>query len=206
MDLRRCKKAESPPKKLKKILKLHEVAPQKLSHLRVARVVTQALPRKFQTGRLHAGSLTLPCAIGAGKIKADKREGDGATPMGRMHLLEGYFRADRIPRPHVQFGLRPHKRNIGWCDEPDSGNYNRLITLPSRLHHEILWREDDLYNLMIVLNYNILPRVKHRGSAIFLHCRRPGLTPTEGCIALAQNDLLRLLPQLSARTKLTIGH
>lgn len=175
---------------------------QKLSHLRVSRVATQATPGKFHRGRLHAGGFIFPCAIGAGTIKAHKREGDGATPAGKMRIVEGYFRADRIPRPFVPIRLRPLKKSYGWCDDPASGNYNRLIALPRSCRHEILWRDDDLYNLLIVLDYNLLPRIKYRGSAIFLHCSRPGLTPTEGCIALAQKDLLRLLPQLSARAEL----
>jgi L,D-peptidoglycan transpeptidase YkuD (ErfK/YbiS/YcfS/YnhG family) len=92
----------------------------------------------------------------------------------------------------------------GWCDDPESACYNRAVCLPFGAAHERLWRPDRLYDLVVVLAYNIHPRRKGRGSAIFLHCARPDFAPTEGCIALAFEDLRRLLPRLSRNTVLII--
>lgn len=100
--------------------------------------------------------------------------------------------------------MRPIRKNLGWCDDPDSWLYNRPIVAPFRQSHENLWRDDHLYDIVIVLDYNIMPRRRMRGSAIFLHCARPGFAPTEGCIALAVDDFRRLLPRLSRQTVLTI--
>jgi L,D-peptidoglycan transpeptidase YkuD (ErfK/YbiS/YcfS/YnhG family) len=101
--------------------------------------------------------------------------------------------------------LRPLRQSDGWCDDPTSALYNRLVALPCRPSHEKLWRADRHYDVLIVLDYNIQPRRKTRGSAIFLHCARPDLAPTEGCVALAPEDLRRLLPRLSRKTILTVG-
>ena len=100
--------------------------------------------------------------------------------------------------------MRPIRRDQGWCDDPASSLYNRPIRMPFRQSHERLWRDDGLYDIVIVLDYNIAPRRKQRGSAIFIHCAREGFAPTEGCIALRRGDLRRLLPRLSRRTVLTI--
>lgn len=93
--------------------------------------------------------------------------------------------------------MRPLRTSDGWCDDPSSATYNRRINLPNLARHEKLWREDGVYDFILVLNYNLRPRRKYRGSAIFLHCARPGFEPTEGCIALNRDDLRRLLPRLA---------
>jgi L,D-peptidoglycan transpeptidase YkuD (ErfK/YbiS/YcfS/YnhG family) len=92
----------------------------------------------------------------------------------------------------------------GWCDDPESAAYNRRAALPCRGSHEKLWRADRLYDLVIVLDYNIRPCRKNRGSAIFLHCARPDFAPTEGCVALRPDDLRKLLPRLARNVRLTI--
>ncbi len=98
----------------------------------------------------------------------------------------------------------PIKPGDGWCDDPGSPSYNRRVALPCRASHEKLWRRDRLYDLVTVLGYNIHPRRKYRGSAIFLHCAAPDFAPTEGCVALRYDDLRRLLPRLSRKAMLTI--
>jgi L,D-peptidoglycan transpeptidase YkuD (ErfK/YbiS/YcfS/YnhG family) len=100
--------------------------------------------------------------------------------------------------------IRPVRPSDGWCDDPSSAAYNRQVTLPIRAGHEKLWRADRLYDLVIVLDYNIHPRRKNLGSAIFLHCARPDFAPTEGCVALRPDDLRRLLPRLSKKVVLGI--
>lgn len=138
-------------------------------------------------------------------IARDKREGDRATPAGGFRLLYGFYRADRLARNATLLPMRPIRPRDGWCDDPKSALYNRRVALPFRESHEKLWRQDRLYDLVIVLDYNISPRRKGSGSAIFLHCARPDLAPTEGCIALRLDDLRRLLPRLSPKTVLTIA-
>jgi L,D-peptidoglycan transpeptidase YkuD (ErfK/YbiS/YcfS/YnhG family) len=155
-------------------------------------------------GHLRAGSLSLPCAIGGAGIFQDKREGDRATPAGPWALLAGFYRADRGPRPKAWRVFTPLRRDIGWCDDPLSPSYNRPVQLPFSGGHELMWRDDGLYDIVIVLNHNLHPRRKNRGSAIFLHCARDDFAPTAGCVALRASDLRRLLPRLSAKTTLVV--
>ncbi len=147
-------------------------------------------------GRLHIGGLVLPCAIGAGGLRHAKREGDRATPIGCMRLVEGFFRADRLARPGAGLPLRALKPTDGWCDDPHAPAYNRPVRLPHPAGHETLWRADGLYDVVLVLDYNLRPCRRGRGSAIFLHCAKPDLAPTLGCVALRPADLRRLLPRL----------
>ena len=119
-------------------------------------------------------------------------------------LVGGFFRQDRVLRKAWVSPMRPVSPSDGWCDDPRSALYNRRVVLPCRASHEKLWRADRLYDLVIVLDYNIHPRRKNRGSAIFLHCARPDFAPTGGCIALRLGDLRRLLPRLSRKAVLTV--
>jgi L,D-peptidoglycan transpeptidase YkuD (ErfK/YbiS/YcfS/YnhG family) len=155
-------------------------------------------------GHLRIGPVTMPCAIGASGILHDKREGDRATPAGTWPLLHGFYRADRGPRPKAWRPLEMLRQDMGWCDDPASALYNRPVRLPFSAGHEIMWRDDGLYDVVIVLGHNLHPRRKTRGSAIFLHCARDDLAPTAGCIALRPEDLRRLLPRLSAKTVLIV--
>jgi L,D-peptidoglycan transpeptidase YkuD (ErfK/YbiS/YcfS/YnhG family) len=145
-----------------------------------------------------------PAALGRAGIRALKREGDGATPRGRFPVRQVFYRSDRGPRPRTQLPVRAIREADGWCDDPADRNYNRLIKLPSRRSAEGLKRADRLYDLVLVLGYNDVPRVRGRGSAIFIHLARPGLTPTDGCIALSQHDLRMLLAQLRPDSTVSI--
>ena len=162
-------------------------------------------------GLLRAGNLIMPCAIGRTGMRALKREGDGASPCGAWPLREAYYRADRFHlRPRTPLPLRALSPEDGWCDAAGDRNYNRLIQHPYYGNAERLWREDGLYDIVVVVGYNDLPRVKGRGSAIFIHVARTGadsldLEPTEGCVALQKGHLLRLLPMLGSQTRLLIG-
>lgn len=169
----------------------------------IKRLVVSRLPGERSQARLHAGPYVMRCAIGGGGVKRDKREGDKATPAGRWRVLSGFYRPEgRLPMAGLP--MRPIRENLGWCDDPSSALYNRLIVEPFRPSHEKLWRNDHLYDIVLVLNYNICPRRERRGSAIFIHCARDDLAPTEGCVALRYDDLRRLLPRLSDRTVLTV--
>ncbi len=155
-------------------------------------------------GWLIAGPLRIPCALGPVGVVRDKREGDGGTPAGRFRLLWGYFRPDR-PRPAAGgVPLRPLRRDSGWCEDPASRNYNRPVRAPSRDATDRMWREDGLYDLVFVLDQNFKRRAKGRGSAVFFHHARPGLSPTAGCVAISPAAMRRLAPSLSCRTVLVV--
>lgn len=136
------------------------------------------------------GSHAWRCAVGRGGIRADKREGDGATPAGLLPLRRVLYRADRVAPPTACAApVEPIAPMDGWCDDPSHGDYNLLVSLPHPARHEALWRTDGLYDLIAVLGWNDAPVQRHRGSAIFLHVAWADLAPTEGCIALPEPAL-----------------
>lgn len=135
------------------------------------------------------------CALGKGGIRADKREGDGATPTGLLQLRRLLYRADRLAPPRAAVPMAPIAPDDGWCDDPSHADYNTQMRLPHPARHEVLWRADAIYDVIGVLGWNDAPVQSGRGSAIFLHLARPGFAPTEGCIALEQRDLLRVLAE-----------
>ena len=187
-----------------------KAAPRGIVNLAVrpaARLPGEPGPR----GWLRAGAgPALPCALGRGGATRAKREGDGGTPAGTpMRLLYGWYRPDRFPRPRYLVPLAPLPRRLGWCDEPGAALYNRPAPLPMTPGHEEMWRRDGLYDVVLVLDWNIAPRRAGRGSAIFLHCaKRPeggrGLKPTLGCVALRPGDMRRLLPRLGRAACLVV--
>lgn len=149
-------------------------------------------------GILRYGALQFDCALGKGGVRRDKHEGDGATPAGRFALRRLFYRADKLNPPQTRLPVQEIAPHDGWCDDPSSDLYNRHIRLPADVRHETLWREDDLYDLIIVLGHNDEPPVKGAGSCIFMHVAREGYGPTEGCVALKKEDLLTLLGALEA--------
>ncbi|WP_245440992.1 L,D-transpeptidase family protein [Mesorhizobium sanjuanii] len=166
------------------------------------RVLTvRARPGNAAQGLLQAGGLVFPCALGRGGISAGKREGDGATPLGQMRILSGYFRGDHFSGARkTRLAMAPIGPDLGWCEVPDDRNYNRPVKIPYGASHERMRRADRLYDACLVLDWNIAPRRRGRGSAIFFHLARPGFTPTQGCVAVTARTMARLLPLLSDRT------
>ncbi len=152
-------------------------------------------PGARHDGLLVLGQLTLRCQLGRSSVTHLKREGDGATPAAGMELVSLLYRADRLARPPGWFGRHAEaiQPGDGWCDDVGDGRYNRLVSLPVAASHERLWRDDGVYDVLGVLDWNIRPRSIGRGSAIFLHLARPDGGPTAGCIALSPHDM-RLLP------------
>ncbi len=173
---------------------------RKPNHIRV-----RPLPARPTRGLLTLGPLALPCALGRSGLTRFKREGDGATPVGRFALLGGLRRADRALPPGGPLELVPIRRDDGWCDDRDDGRYNRPVRLPFAPSHEALWRDDHLYDVVIVLDANIRRRVIGCGSAIFFHLARPNFEPTAGCVALRPADMRRLLAHLGRNPVMTIG-
>ncbi len=171
----------------------------------LAVLVVRARPGKPMQGLLQAGKLVIPCALGKGGITANKREGDGATPLAAMRILSGYFRNERFAGARrTLLPMAATDAGLGWCDAPGDRNYNRPVRLPCKASHETMQRADHLYDACLVLDWNIAPRRRGRGSAIFFHLARPGYTPTEGCVAISRRDMERLLPHLSRRTVLKV--
>lgn len=165
--------------------------------------------KRRPTGKIHHGLLgfndkTIPCCLGRSGITTQKKEGDGATPTGKFRLLYGFFRKDRMQKPQSMLPLQQIDLDNGWCDAPTNPNYNSLVKLPFNQSHEIMTREDRLYDVCIVLDYNIYPRIAGKGSAIFFHQTSEQLKPTEGCIAIDPNDMRLLLPFFSGETEMII--
>jgi L,D-peptidoglycan transpeptidase YkuD (ErfK/YbiS/YcfS/YnhG family) len=148
--------------------------------------------------------MTLPAALGRGGIAANKREGDGATPRGRFRLLRLWWRADRLTRPVTSLPVRRIRADDGWCENPEDRRYNRPIRLAPNGPGDRLTRADHLYDLIIELDHNTRPRIKRRGSAVFIHIARPGFAPTAGCVALKADDLKRLLSSLDTNSIIAI--
>ncbi len=145
------------------------------------------------------------CALGRGGVAAEKREGDGATPAGLFPVRRALYRPDRLARPATALALGPIAPEDGWCDAPQDPLYNRQVRLPYGASHERLWRDDGLYDALIVLGHNDAPPVPGRGSAVFLHVARPDYAPTAGCVALALPDLLALLNKLVPGDRVAIA-
>ena len=143
-------------------------------------------------------------ALGRSGIRALKREGDGGTPLGRLHIRELLYRTDRVTRPRTAFPVRVIRDRDGWCEDPADRNYNRLVKLSPRSSVDRLRRTDHLYDLVLVLGYNDRPRVRGKGSAIFVHLARPGYAPTAGCIALSRRDLSALLAQIRPGSSIVV--
>jgi L,D-peptidoglycan transpeptidase YkuD (ErfK/YbiS/YcfS/YnhG family) len=161
-------------------------------------------PIDHRRGRIVAGPLTIPCALGRGGTTRFKREGDGATPAGRLRLLGCFFRSDRGRRPPARLPMATIRPEDGWCDDPDDRRYNRPVRLPYPARHERLWRDDHLYDVVVDLGWNRGPVTRGRGSAIFLHLARPDLAPTEGCVAVSPHMARRLLQKIGPNTRIEI--
>jgi L,D-peptidoglycan transpeptidase YkuD (ErfK/YbiS/YcfS/YnhG family) len=142
----------------------------------------------------------------SGLIAAEmKREGDGATPAGAWPVRRALWRPDRLERPDTALVLDSIGPDDGWCDDPADPAYNRPVRLPWPGRHEVMTREDGLYDIVVVLGHNDDPPVPGLGSAIFLHCASPDYKPTEGCIAIARDDLVALLKALKAGDVIEVG-
>lgn len=158
-------------------------------------IVVNRAPGQRSEARVLLAHGARRAALGRSGINALKREGDGATPLGRFAIRQVLYRADRVARPRTRLPVRAIRDGDGWCEEPGDRNYNRLVKLAPGSNADRLKRMDRLYDLILVLGHNDRPRVRERGSAIFMHLPRGDYAPTAGCIALSYRDLLALLAQ-----------
>lgn len=155
-------------------------------------------------GILRAGGTAFPVAIGRSGILANKREGDGGTPLGLFRLKRLWWRSDRIARPRTALPVRAIGPADAWSEDPADRRYNRPVRRKPAEPGDRLMRDDSLYDLIIEIDHNDRPRIAGRGSAVFIHVAREGFKPTAGCVALRRNDLLRLLERLGPHTRIAI--
>jgi L,D-peptidoglycan transpeptidase YkuD (ErfK/YbiS/YcfS/YnhG family) len=157
-----------------------------------------------KSGYLKYKNLKFRCALGKAGIRKKKREGDNITPKGTYKIIRIYCRKDRIRQVKTKIRIYKINKKIGWCDDSKSKKYNQLIKLPTKFGHEKFYRKDHLYDLILVLNYNMKPIIKNKGSAIFIHLARRNYYPTQGCIALSKKNLLMILNKINKNTKIKI--
>ena len=167
-------------------------------------LIVQADSAETSRGWATLGARRWRCTVGEGGVREDKVEGDAATPAGEYPLRRIYFRNDRLVLPKVRLPARPISEHDGWCDDPRSPTYNRLVHVPNDWSAEKMWREDGLYDLVVVVGYNDDPPEGEWGSAIFLHVAREDYAPTRGCVAFSQADLLELVPLIGPHTRLRV--
>ncbi|MBI2256337.1 MAG: L,D-transpeptidase family protein [Proteobacteria bacterium] len=166
-------------------------------------VVTADRPGATQ-GWAEIAGRKFRCALGRGGILPVKREGDGGTPVGSFPLRRLYMRADKGNAPKAPVPISVITKDDGWCDAPEHADYNRRVTLPFAASHETMWRDDHLYDLVLVIGHNDDPVVPFMGSAVFVHLARPDYGPTEGCIAFARADLEAILASLGPQDRVVV--
>jgi len=172
---------------------------------RIDAIILRPDGTELHLGRLFAGDNVLPCALGRSGVTRSKREGDGATPAGTWPFRHLLFRPDRFARPETALAVHPLSPTDGWCDDPADPSYNRPVQLPYGRSAEALWRDDAVYDFVIVLGYNDDPPRPGLGSAIFLHLATPDFGPTAGCVAVQRADMVWLLARCGPETRLEIA-
>ena len=146
------------------------------------------------------------CAIGKRGINYKKKEGDFITPKGIYKINCILYRKDRVGKIQTKLKKIVIRKNMGWCDDPRSKRYNKIIKLPSTFSHEKLYKKENIYDIVLVLNYNMSPIIKNKGSAIFIHISKKKYKKTEGCVALKKIHLLKILKELKKNTLVKIGN
>ncbi len=144
------------------------------------------------------------CAIGKRGIAYKKKEGDLITPKGIFKIRYILYRKDRVKKIQTKIKKIAIKKDMGWCDDPRSKDYNKLIKLPYAYNFEKLFRKENNYDIILILNYNMSPVIKNKGSAIFIHVAKKNYKKTEGCIALKKIHLLKILKKINKNTKVKI--
>ena len=158
-----------------------------------------------KSGFIKYKNLKFRCALGKAGISKKKMEGDNITPKGSYKIVSIYYRKDRIKKISSKFSLIKITKKMAWCDDPNSKNYNQPITLPTKYNCEKFFIKDNVYDLILVLNYNMNPTIKNKGSAIFIHIAKRNYKKTAGCIALKKKHLIQLVKEVKKKTTVTIG-
>ena len=155
--------------------------------------------------KLIYNNYRIKCAIGKRGIRKKKEEGDFITPIGLHKINYILYRKDRIKKLDTILKKLPIKKNMGWCDDSRSKKYNKLIKTPFTYSYEKLFKKENIYDVILVLNYNMNPTKKNKGSAIFIHIAKKGYKSTEGCVAIKKNELIKLLKNIKKNTKVKIS-
>ena len=158
-----------------------------------------------KSGYLKFKNLKFKCALGKAGVGKKKIEGDNITPKGKFTIAKIYYRGDRIKKIYSKIKVFKINNQMGWCDDSNSKKYNQLIKLPNKYAHEKLYRKDNVYDLVIVLNYNMSPIVKNKGSAIFIHVAKKNYKKTAGCVAIKRKHLVKLIKNIKNKTKIVIN-
>ena len=158
-----------------------------------------------KSGYLKYKNLKFRCALGKAGIKNKSKPGDNITPRGIFQITKIYYRPDKIKKIKAFVTPIKIKKNMGWCDDSKSNYYNKQIKLPNKFGYERLHRNDNLYDIILVLDYNTNPTVRGKGSAIFIHVSKNSYKKTKGCIALKKKHLLKLIPLIKKNTKIKIN-
>ena len=153
---------------------------------------------------LHYDNYKVKCAIGKRGVGIKKKEGDLITPRGNYKIIKIFYRKDRLPVLDTKIKKSPITRNLGWCNDSRSKKYNRLIKYPFNFNSEKLYRKDNSYDIILVLNFNINPTKKNKGSAIFLHIAKKKFKSTEGCIAISKQILKKIIKKITKKTTIKI--
>ena len=140
------------------------------------------------------------CAVGKRGISIKKKEGDLLTPKGTFKIKEIFYRKDRVQNLITRLKKTVIRKNMGWCDDPKSNEYNKLINFPFKYSAEKLYRRENIYDIILVLNFNMNPVKKNKGSAIFIHVAKKNFQPTQGCIALDKSELIKMVKSIKINT------
>ena len=159
---------------------------------------------KINKNYLSYDKYKVKCALGKRGIGTKKREGDKITPIGRYNIKFLLYRKDRIKKIKTKLKKIIIKKNMGWCDDSSSKNYNKLIRLPVKYNHEKLYKNDNSYDIILVLNFNMYPIEKNKGSAIFIHIAKKNFSSTKGCVAIRKFELIKLIKYLNKSSKVNI--
>ena len=146
----------------------------------------------------------LQCALGINGLTDNKKEGDLSTPSGTFRFNKVYYRADKLGKMNFKINSSVIQTNDGWCDDQESEFYNRFIQFPFSDSAEHLYRDDDVYDIICVLDYNTSPIIYGRGSAIFLHVAKPNFVGTEGCIAIEKEPLIEIATNITTKSRIVI--
>lgn len=148
--------------------------------------------------------LKIKCAVGKKGIGYKRKEGDLITPNGQFKIKYILYRKDRV-KIFTKLKKKVIKKNMGWCDDPESGHYNKLIKLPFAYKHEKLFKKENIYDIILVLNFNMNPIKKNKGSAIFIHVAKDNFKKTEGCVAIKKKNLIKIIREINQNTRVKIS-
>jgi len=153
---------------------------------------------------LYFQKYKLRCSIGKRGISIKKKEGDKKTPKGEFELKYILYRKDRVFNLKTKLKKIKIDKSMGWCDDPKSSYYNKIINYPFKYRSEKLWRKENTYDIIIIIDYNLNPVIKNKGSAIFLHIAKRKYQPTAGCIAVSKKNIKLIASKINKRTKIKI--